>query len=667
MVESLLREHDVLLTMGGEPTYVPLQPEGPEWSYSAVGPTKLAYALALAECLRGSELPLCEIFFCPGKLYPGEANPRWALQLLSRLDGTPLFRKPDPAAERKRVQASQAEALRRHLLDSLVPGTGAFVQCADPRAPRRSVWVLPLDRVEGEWITCEWPIRLKRGKLPLLDTEGPAGLRLPLAKLPEDTLRRALTLELIDGRLHIFLPPLLQGDFIELLDILGAGFAQAGIGRIQLEGYIPPDELGAWTRLGLASDPGVLEVNLPPCLIWEEYDHWLCLLERCTSQVGLRSHKILLGGEELGTGGGNHILFGGPSLETNAFLARPDWLTGVARYWQQHPSLSYFFTGIYVGPGSQAPRADESMRPLLDLDLAYRTIEQLPPGDHRALIQSTLRHLHIDITGNTHRAEISLDKFWNTEGPAGCLGLIEFRAVETLPHASWMSATALLWRALFARILVKEIPRTLIPHGSSLHDRFLLPSFLRDDLQCIFKDLADAGIHLDTQPFQEIFEWRFPKLLTVDLDGESLEIRRALEPWPLLSEMPTAGGMTSRFVDSSIERLECSASPGFDRRWMLVVQGRELPLAMFREGVVGRGLRYRRTNLYPSLHPALANHDPLTLIVVSRESGKPVRAFHLTSPARAFSENDSLPESCTPTSQCGALFPDALTCDLRLD
>ena len=167
------------------------------------------------------------------------------------------------------------------------------------------------------------------------------------------------------------------------------------------------------------------------------------------STIGLRSFRA----EPLpaGTGGGSHLLFGGISIDENPFFTRPGWLASILRYWQHHPSLSYLFTGCYVGISSQAPRPDESGNTLLDLELAYRQLENLPAGDSRLQINELLRHLHTDVSGNTHRSETSFDKFWSP--PTGYYGLIEFRAIESLPKADWTGAVALLWRALLTYLL----------------------------------------------------------------------------------------------------------------------------------------------------------------------------------------------------------------------
>ncbi|MEY3757535.1 MAG: hypothetical protein RLZZ263_689, partial [Cyanobacteriota bacterium] len=392
--------------------------------------------------------------------------------------------------------------------------------------------------------------------------------------------------------------------------------ASAPWSQPELSGVLPLDIDGAWQVLGLTADPGVLEVNLPVCHSWADYAGWMQALEEAGEAVGLRSWKQQ--GERVeGSGGGNHLLWGGPSLDDNPFFIRPDWLVGILRFWQHHPSLAYLFAGNSVGPASQAPRPDEGSAAWLDLELAHGVLESLPAGDQRVPISETLRHLHADKSGNTHRSEISLDKFWNPAWAAGCQGLIEFRALETFPHHTWASAVALLWRALAVHVLEPaNRPTTLKPFGETLHDQWLLPSQLWLDLTQVLDQLEQAGYPLERSLFQAIWEWRFPLLLRwsdPSNPAATLEIRRALEPWPLLCDTPVEGGSTSRFVDSSLRRFEVISSPAFRQHYQLLVAAR--PLALSTQPVA---VRYRHEGLYPCLHPCIANHVPLNLTLLAR-------------------------------------------------
>ena len=657
LVSARFRKHGVKLTLGGEPTFVPDDPAGPEWNVTAVGPTKLNYAYALANTLIKNSLPGAVPFFSPGKSYPGEVNPRWTIHLLWNTDGAPLTKTKLNAAGK----AAAPKALKAGLLKNLRV-KDRWIRAIDSSGPARAIWVLPLDHNGKKWIGESWEAVFGKS-LTLTGAEGPAGLRLPLYALPAESARRALTLEAKPDRLHIFLPPLLQAPFLELLEYLARNLSAAGIGKYFFEGYIPSDEGGVWSNVSITADPGVLEINLPPCAHWREYDWWMNTLERNAVIVGLRSFKQLPDGETVGTGGGNHLLFGGPSLDENPLFKHPRWITSILRYWQHHPSLAYLFTGHYVGPSSQAPRPDESARELYDLEMAYQFLENLEPGDHRLLISETLRHLHTDSSGNTHRSEISFDKFWNTGWNGGCRGLIEFRAVESMPRAEWMSAVALLWHALAAFLFKPGYARPLVEQGSLLHDHYFLPTLLWEDFAGVLDDLKKGGFDFDRDIFLAIWNWRFPQMLAFDNVDACLSIRKAHEGWPLLCETPLEGGSTSRFVDTSIERLEFAADARFAKTHRIFVQGRELKLQKYPNRQHGAGLRYRRSAWYPSLHPGIPMQVPLFVTMIQ---GRELYSYKLEQDRRTFQPVEYDPHLSKRGRPCKKLRPELLTCDLRL-
>ncbi len=659
---EVFTEAGIKLTLGGEPTYLPLKPEGAEWSHSAVGPTKLGYARAMAEQLLAGRMKGGACFFSPGKQYPGEVNPRWALRLVARRDGKPLFRGKqgktpvDVKAARKLLTAVREE----------LGSSGQWIALKDSRKPPVKAWALPLDFEDGEWVAVDW--KLKPEDRVLNAAEGPAGLRLPLHLVPLKVPRRALVVELNAGRLHIFLPPVVQEGFSELVRIIGAALAKTRVRNFELQGYVPPDEALEWTVLGLTADPGVLEVNIPACESWAVYDGWIRDLTAVAESAGLRSWKAPEGDYESGTGGGNHLLWGGPSVEENPFFSRPGWLAAIARYWQAHPALAYLFTGSYVGASSQAPRPDESAKELFDLEMGYRFLESLPEGDHRSLINETLRHLHTDVTGNAHRSELSLDKFWNPGWPGGTLGLLEFRAVESLPKAEWMSAVALLWTCLAALNVERRGKRraTLRDFRGTIHDQYFLPTVMWDDLESVLDDLTAEGCLLPKALYRSIWEWRFSRLLRVKRKEGSMEIRRAHESWPLLCETPVEGGSTSRFVDTSMHRIEVRADAGFVKAYRLRFRGRELPLTKLEKDQFVAGLRYRRSCLYPCLHPGIEPHLPLDLEVVRIADDAVIARYELAAGATVFARSKgsstlAIGEPCRPIAK------GALTCDLRLD
>ncbi|MEB3322178.1 MAG: transglutaminase family protein [Synechococcaceae cyanobacterium] len=651
--ERRLAAAGIRLTLGGEPTFVPFRPEGAEWNVAADGPTKLPLARRLARELQREVWPGSTLLYCPGKRYEGEVNPRWALRLITGPAETPPVRWPDPCQPGLRGHRPEpAEALA--WLERMGRALGVALHplpLRDPLDPDRRVWAAPLtveetDPPEGEaipWRAAPWPLA---GELrELSGAPGPAGLRLPLERFPAELPCRLLTLEVDPDGWELFLPPLLRRPTEVLLQAVADALGDLAAPR--LSGMLPADADGHWTILGLTADPGVLEINLPVCRSWAEYDGWLRRLETLGHRLELRTWKPGPEGRPESTGGGNHLLWGGPSLEEHPFFSRPAWLAGILRYWQHHPALAYLFCGPSVGPASQSPRPDEAAGGIFDLELAYRAIEaaadrpgEAPWGDHRGLIGETLRHLHADRSGNNHRSEISFDKFWNPGAPAGCLGLIEFRALESLPRVEWSSAIALLWSALAAHLLEPgHRPGSLRDWGHRLHDRLLLPSELWSDLEGVLADLAGDGLVLDPAPFREIWDWRFPLLLQwrgPAAGGEAgaplLEIRQALEPWPLICDVPREGGFTSRFVDASLRRFEVVGNAAFRRHCSVGLNGRPLPL-----DPEPLAVRFRHHRLYPCLHPAIDPHLPITLVVDS-PSGR--HAFRLEEGCQSFTPLD---------------------------
>ena len=639
----------VEMTLGGEPTFLPLQPLGAEWNHAAVGPTKYRFARKLALALLRKPLKGGIAIFSPGKSYPGEGDPRWAIRILANRDGSPLVR---PRSGSPPTKTSLAR-IRKFVVSDLGV-ENHWARLADPSDPGSESWALLIDECDGEWTSFPWP----SGAHKLSTARGPAGLRLPLHVLPPEIPRRALTLEWTGRRLAVFLPPLLQQPFVKLLGILENALRAAGIGAVEMQGYTPEDETLSWTQLGLAADPGVLEINLPACANWKEYDSWIHAVTDAARKCGLRPWKKLPGALPEGTGGGNHLLWGGATPDRSPFFTRPGWLASILRYWHHHPSLAYLFTGCYVGASSQAPRADESARNLSDLELALSFLESLPAGDHRHLIFETLRHLQTDVTGNTHRSEISFDKFWNVGSPSGTLGLIEFRAIESLPNADGMSAVALLWTSLAAWLLEHPHREKLRDFSEALHDRFLLPNILWQDLSRVFSDLNSGGFFPDPTIYRKIWEWKFPVLLS----QPGFTIRKAHESWPLLSETPRDGGTTSRYVDASMARLELAADSHFFATTRILVNNRPLILKKLDDSTFLAGLRYRRTNLSPSLHPGIPAQSPLRISLVSKTESQ---CFVLMAGSPMF--RPARPQTSPPAGKpCSFESPAHLTCDLRV-
>jgi uncharacterized protein (DUF2126 family) len=243
--------------------------------------------------------------------------------------------------------------------------------------------------------------------------------------------------------------------------------------------------------------------------------------------------------------------------------------------------------------------------------------------------------------------------------------LIEFRALESMPKAEWMVAVAALWRALAAMLLAHSFSKPLIDHGAKLHDLFFLPTFLWADFATVLRDLRSSGLGLDDAIFAQIFDWRFPILLRHRTRGMELTIRKAHEGWPLLCETPLEGGNTSRFVDTSMERLEFVAPKRFAETCCVYANGRRLPFQPFLRNRVGLGLRYRRTALHPSLHPAIPVQLPLSIIV---QSGGDAVEYRLEADGRYFKCMKAAPRGFARRKESSAqrLASDLVTFDLRL-
>lgn len=641
-VERVLRDHGVTLTMGGEPTYVPVLPEGEEWNTGAMGPEKLGYARRFAARLIAELYPGSLAMQVFGKWYPGEPLPRWNLVTLCATVGRELWsdtrrlhlddtEASDAGMEPGDFARAVAEELG--LVDFLLPAHEApeAEKEADP-----SAWVLPMDWTDGSWQSERWDFSdTEAGRLQLLIGDSPAGLRLPLWSLPEDALRRALTVESEGGALSVFIPPLPWPAFRELIARI-EGIARArDLRKLVFCGYSPADYGDELLAYALAADPGVLEVNLPPSRDWAEYRRSLAAAFHAAEGVDMRALKLQLNGAVHGTGGGAHLAFGGPSKERNPFLEDPRRIASVLRYWQHHPALSYLFTGQYVGPGSQAPRVDEGPRHgLYELEVACEGLERLGPWPEGLLVDQFLRNLLTDSAGNTHRAEICFDKFANPSAANGSLGIIELRAFETLPSVDWMAAVALFIRAVFARLIREPFDAPLRRFGAALHDRYFLPAFLWEDFRAICADLERVGLPFDPEWLRPVFDFRFPVVGSMPAGEGSLEIRQALESWPLMAE-EARGTTTVRVVDNSTDRLQLRLVGGSrGAGGHVLVNGVKVPFAEV-GGEWICGLRYKCASAYPALHPHVGIHSPLLFEWVDDADGKVAVAweYHYWNPS----------------------------------
>jgi uncharacterized protein (DUF2126 family)/transglutaminase-like putative cysteine protease len=549
-------------------------------------------------------------FVLPLARVPGKDGPAWQSGLWM-LRGRHLFLVPGDSPVGFRLP-----------LESLPVGPAFEVVARDPMAPREPFG-------PGASPT---PLRVRatRGQRRLVaDQAGPARQPMQEQTLQEPAdpsspyVRTALSVEARHGTLWTFLPPVpTAADYVELIAAIEDTAAALAM-PVLVEGYPPPYD-SRLHQIKVTPDPGVIEVNVHPARSWRELVATTTTLYEQARASRLGTEKFMLDGRHTGTGGGNHVVLGGLTPADSPFLRRPDLLKSFVGYWLNHPSLSYLFSGVFIGPTSQAPRVDET-RPdaVYELEIAMSLIDgargvtpdalpYVPPW----LVDRIFRNLLVDVTGNTHRAEFCIDKLFSPDGATGRLGLVEMRAFEMPPHARMSLAQQLLVRTLLAWFWRDPYKATPIRWGTRLHDRFLLPYYVERDFAAVVAEVRQAGYPIDREWFAPHLEFRFPVYGRVIYEGVDVELRQAIEPWYVLGEEPGAGG-TARYVDSSVERLQVRVRGLEPERLTVACNGVQLPLQPTgTEGEFVCGVRYRAWQPPRCLHPTIPVHTPLVVDVV---------------------------------------------------
>ena len=532
-------------------------------------------------------------------------------------------------------------------------------------------YVLPISFGSSKWITSKWEFR--RNNLFLSAGNSPIGFRLPLESLivkPQVELeqdfepdlfasypalgdyisavekrakkmnkkttsknkykafvRTALSVEIRDEKLCIFLPPIEKTEiFLDLIASIEETAKRLNLSVI-IEGYEPPHDLRT-DRIKVTPDPGVIEVNIQPASSWKELSDNLLSLYEDARLCRLGTEKFMVDGRHTGTGGGNHVTIGAMEPIDSPLLRNPQLLRSLITFWQHHPGLSYLFSGAFIGPTSQAPRVDEGrVENLYELEIAFSQIPE--SGDVPYWLTDRLfRHMLTDITGNTHRSEFCIDKLYSPDSSTGRLGILELRAFDMPPHSQMALLQMLLVRALVSCFWKRPYKHNLIRWGTRLHDKFLLEHYVKEDLRSVVQYLNDEGYEFKLDWFDPFFEFRFPLYGMTMIEGMHVEIRSAIEPWHVLGEESGSQG-TARYVDSSLERLQIKIKDFNEERYVVSCNGVQVPLTKTDvEGEYVSGVRYKAWQPWSALHPTIKVDTPLTFDIIDKWNTRSIGGFN---------------------------------------
>ena len=532
-------------------------------------------------------------------------------------------------------------------------------------------YVLPLNSEVKKWISSKWEFR--RNHLFLSAGNSPLGLRLPLESLivkpaveieksfetdlfadaPElgdyikdvkkrakkinsktttkfssnTFVRTAISSEIRDDKLCIFLPPIEDTEvFLDLIASIEQTAEMLNLAVI-IEGYEPPHDLRT-DRIKVTPDPGVIEVNIQPTSSWKELSDNLLALYEDARLCRLGIEKFMIDGRHTGTGGGNHVTIGAMKPSDSPLLRNPQLLRSLITFWQHHPGLSYLFSGAFIGPTSQAPRVDEGRAEnLYELEIAFSQIPESADVPFW-LTDRLFRHMLTDITGNTHRSEFCIDKLYSPDSSTGRLGILELRAFDMPPHSQMALLQMLLVRALVSCFWKKPYKHDLVRWGTRLHDKFLLEHYVKDDLRSVVQYLNDEGYEFKLDWFDPFFEFRFPLYGMTMIEGMPVEIRSAIEPWNVLGEESSSQG-TSRYVDSSVERLQIKIENFNEERYVVTCNGVQVPLSKTDiEGEFVSGVRYKAWQPWSALHPTIKVDTPLTFDIIDKWNTRSIGGFN---------------------------------------